>query len=111
VVGYHVTKQEFEAGKQFNGIIRLAAPVFDSTGFAGVVSLALDFTHFIEFTGHIVPTEPVWFSLRLIPTMSTIHSWWGVTVRYLPIPRSILSAAWVRIRSLFQPWTLKPITS
>ena len=58
VVGYHVTKQEFEAGKQFNGIIRIAAPVFDSTGFAGVVELALDFSHIMEFTGHIVPTEP-----------------------------------------------------
>lgn len=58
VVGFHVTKAEFEAGKQFNGIIRIAAPVFDSTGFAGVVALALDFTHVMEFTGHIVPTEP-----------------------------------------------------
>jgi hypothetical protein len=58
VVGFHVTKQEFEAGKQFNGIIRIAAPVFDSTGFAGVVELALDFSHIMEFTGHIVPTEP-----------------------------------------------------
>jgi len=58
VVGYHVNKAEFESGKQFNGIIRIAAPVFDSTGFAGVVALALDFVHVMEFTGHIVPTEP-----------------------------------------------------
>ncbi|MGO9145262.1 MAG: cache domain-containing protein [Desulfomonilia bacterium] len=58
VVGYHVTKQEYDSGKQFNGIIRMAAPVFDSTGFAGVVELALDFRHIMEFTDHIVPTEP-----------------------------------------------------
>jgi len=58
VVGYHISKQEFDAGKQFNGIIRMAAPVFDSTGFAGVVELALDFRHIMEFTEHVVPTEP-----------------------------------------------------
>jgi hypothetical protein len=58
VAGYHVTKQEFDSGKQFNGIIRMAAPVFDSTGFAGVVELAMDFRHVMEFTEHIVPTEP-----------------------------------------------------
>jgi hypothetical protein len=58
VIGYHITKQEFEAGKQFGGIIRMAAPIFDSTGFAGVVELTLNFKHLMEFTDHIVPTEP-----------------------------------------------------
>ena len=57
VVGYHVNKAEFEAEKNFNGLIRMAAPVFDSTGFAGVVELSLNFIHIMEFTDHIVPTE------------------------------------------------------
>jgi len=58
LVGMHVTKQEFEAGKQFSGIIRMAAPVFDSSGFAGVVAMSLDYRHVMEFTDHLVPTEP-----------------------------------------------------
>lgn len=58
VVGLHVTKQEFDAGKQFSGIVRMAAPVFDSSGFAGVVEMALDFKHVMEFADHLVPTEP-----------------------------------------------------
>lgn len=58
VVGMHISKADYDAGKRFDGIQRIAAPVFDSTGFAGVVELALNFTHVMEFTDHIVPTEP-----------------------------------------------------
>jgi len=58
VVGQHVTKAEFEAGKRFDGIQRIAAPVFDSSGFAGVVVLSLNFVHTMEFTDHIQPTDP-----------------------------------------------------
>lgn len=58
VVGQHVNKAEFEAGKRFDGIQRIAAPVFDSSGFAGVVALALNFVHVMEFTDHIQPTDP-----------------------------------------------------
>ncbi len=61
VVGRHVSKTEFEAGKNFDGIIRMAAPVFDSSGFAGVVELALEYVHLMEFTDHIIPTEPGMF--------------------------------------------------
>ncbi len=57
VTGRHVSKAEFDSGKRFDGIIRMAAPVFDSTGFAGVVELALNFVHVMEFTDHIIPTE------------------------------------------------------
>lgn len=67
VVGVHVTKQEFDAGKQFDGIVRMAAPVFDSSGFAGVVAMALDFRHIMEFTDHIVPTEPGMVFARVNP--------------------------------------------
>ena len=38
VVGQHVNKAEFDGGKRFDGIIRMAAPVFDSQGFAGLLS-------------------------------------------------------------------------
>lgn len=58
IVGAHVTKADYDAGKRFDGIQRIAAPVFDSTGFAGVVELALNYVHVMEFTDHIVPTEP-----------------------------------------------------
>ncbi len=58
VVGRHVNKAEFDGGKRFDGIIRMAAPVFDSQGFAGVVALALNEVHLSEFTDHIMPTEP-----------------------------------------------------
>ncbi|MGC9325214.1 MAG: PDC sensor domain-containing protein [Desulfomonilia bacterium] len=58
VVGYHVTKEEYEKGERFDGIMRFASPVFDSTGFAGVVELAMNFVHLMEFTDHILPTEP-----------------------------------------------------
>jgi hypothetical protein len=57
LMGYHVSKAEFDAGKRFEGVQRLATPVFDSSGFAGVVELALNFVHVMEFTDHIVPTE------------------------------------------------------
>ncbi|MRR23789.1 hypothetical protein EG830_12505, partial [bacterium] len=58
VVGRHVNKAEYDGGKRFDGIIRMAAPVFDSSGFAGVVELALNVVHLMEFTNHIMPTEP-----------------------------------------------------
>ncbi|HHO76570.1 MAG TPA: hypothetical protein ENN05_09110 [Deltaproteobacteria bacterium] len=57
VVGRHVSKAEFAEGKRFDAIIRLATPVFDSNGFAGVVGLALEYVHIMEFTDHIIPTE------------------------------------------------------
>jgi Cache domain len=56
--GWYVNKAEFEKGARFSGIIRLATPVFDKQGFAGVVTLALDYRHLAEFTNHIIPTQP-----------------------------------------------------
>lgn len=62
VVGRHVTRAEFEAGKHFDGIMRIAAPVFGPKGFAGVVELALNAVHLMEFTKHIIPTEPGFYA-------------------------------------------------
>ncbi|HPW69596.1 MAG TPA: cache domain-containing protein [Deltaproteobacteria bacterium] len=58
VVGADVSREEAAAGKRFEGVIHLASPVFDSTGFAGVIELSLNAVHLAEFTDHIMPTEP-----------------------------------------------------
>jgi hypothetical protein len=58
VVGYHVNRKEVDSGKKFEGIQRIATPVFDSSGFAGVIELALNFQHVREFVDHLVPTDP-----------------------------------------------------
>ena len=57
VMGWYVDKTAFENGERFTGIIRLATPLFDKQGFAGVVTLALDVQHLAKFTDNIIPTE------------------------------------------------------
>ncbi|MGC9324861.1 MAG: PDC sensor domain-containing protein [Desulfomonilia bacterium] len=57
VTGWYLNKEEFKEGKRFNGIIRMATPLFDKQGFTGVVSLALDVRHLMKFTDNIIPTE------------------------------------------------------
>ncbi|MDD2463016.1 MAG: ATP-binding protein [Desulfobulbus sp.] len=48
--------KENPVGKRFQGIIRWATPVFDGKKKIGYVTLALDHTHIMEFTDHVVPT-------------------------------------------------------
>jgi hypothetical protein len=57
VTGWYVNRMEFEKGKRFSGIIRFATPLFGQEGFAGVVSLALDYRHLAAYTDHIIPTQ------------------------------------------------------
>ncbi len=57
VTGWYINKTEFDSGKRFEGIIRMATPVFDKQGFTGVITLALDMRHLAKFTDNIVPTE------------------------------------------------------
>ncbi len=57
VTGWYVNKAEFEQGKRFRGIVRIAAPVFDQQGFSGVVALALDARHLARYTDNVVPTS------------------------------------------------------
>jgi hypothetical protein len=57
VTGWYVSRPDFEKGKRFTGILRLATPVFDSRGFSGVLTLALDVRHLAGFTDHIVPSQ------------------------------------------------------
>jgi len=57
VTGWYVNKAEFEQGKRFSGIVRIAAPLFDKQGFNGVLALALDVRHLARYTDNIVPTS------------------------------------------------------
>jgi hypothetical protein len=61
VTGWYVNRMEFEKGKRFSGIIRFATPLFAQEGFAGIISLALDYRHLAGYTDHVIPTqaEPV----------------------------------------------------
>ncbi len=50
--------KENPAGRRFEGIIRWATPVFDKNGSkTGYVTLALNHTHLMEITDHVMPTE------------------------------------------------------
>ncbi|MFV0350033.1 MAG: ATP-binding protein [Halodesulfovibrio sp.] len=49
--------KENPVGKRFEGLIRWAAPVVRGGRQIGWVTLALDHTHVMEFTDHILPTE------------------------------------------------------
>jgi hypothetical protein len=62
VTGLYVSRPEFDKGKRFAGVIRFSTPVFDQSGFAGVLAFALDVKHLAAFTDHLIPTqaEPVY---------------------------------------------------
>ena len=49
--------KENPVGKRFRGIIRWATPVVRKGRTVGWVTLALDHTHVMEFTDHLVPTD------------------------------------------------------
>jgi len=49
--------KENPKGKRFKGIIRWAVPVFENNMKKGYLTMALDHTHIMEFTDHIIPTR------------------------------------------------------
>ncbi len=49
--------KENPTGKRFEGIVRWATPVYDNGRKIGYATMALDHTHIMEFTDHVVPTE------------------------------------------------------
>jgi len=57
VTGYYVDREAFEKGQRFSGIVRLATPVFNQSGFSGMIVLSLDYRHLAGFTDHLVPTQ------------------------------------------------------
>ena len=52
-----MTKQEFEKGKTFSGIVRFATPVFGKDGFTGIIVLTLDYRHLAKYTNQVIPTQ------------------------------------------------------
>jgi signal transduction histidine kinase/HAMP domain-containing protein len=66
LTGFHVSKAAQLAGagdpenafngKTYKGVIRFASPLFDKRGnFSGIVMIALDHRHLMEFSQHILP--------------------------------------------------------
>ena len=66
LTGFHLSKEEQLAGasdpesafsgKEYRGVVRFATPLFDRHGrFDGMVMLALDHRHLMEFSQHILP--------------------------------------------------------
>lgn len=49
--------RENPVGKRFQGLVRWATPIMKEGKKTGYVTLALDHTHIMEFTDHIVPTD------------------------------------------------------
>ncbi len=54
---YGYAGKENPVGKRFQGLVRWVTPVFKDGVLQGYVSLALDHTHIMEFTDHLIPTE------------------------------------------------------
>jgi hypothetical protein len=57
VTGSYVDKAAFAKGQRFSGIVRFSTPVFSKDGFAGIISLALDYRQMARFTDQIIPTQ------------------------------------------------------
>ncbi len=57
ITGWYVNKADFEKGKRFEGIVRMATPLFDKQGIIGVIALAFDVRHLARYTDNIIPTE------------------------------------------------------
>ncbi len=67
--------KENPVGKQFQGIIRWAAPVVENDTIIGFVTLALDHTHVMEFTDHIVPTQERYTAISDASTGNYAFMW------------------------------------
>jgi len=57
ITGLYVDKAAFAKGQRFSGIVRFSTPVFAKDGFAGIISLALDYRQLAKFTDQIIPTQ------------------------------------------------------
>ena len=57
VTGRYVDKAAFEKGQRFSGVVRFSTAVFSKDGFAGVISLALDYRQLAKFTDQLIPTQ------------------------------------------------------
>ena len=57
VTGWYVNKAAFDKGERFSGVVRLATPIFNQEGFAGIIVLSLDYRHLAQLTDQLVPTQ------------------------------------------------------
>ncbi|MEN8242115.1 MAG: cache and HAMP domain-containing protein [Chloroflexota bacterium] len=55
VTANFLTREAYDSGERYQGVIRFAMPVYQAGQLSGVVVLALDVRHLIEFSSHIVP--------------------------------------------------------
>jgi hypothetical protein len=87
--------KENPVGKRFEGIIRWATPVFRDGRRIGYLTLALDHTHVMEFTDHLVPTEERYSPISDAGTGNYAFMW-DHQSRTSPIPGITLSPATTR---------------
>jgi len=63
-VGLYISQESAYAGAQnrdgdrYRGILRYALPVYDSGTKVGVVTVAVEWLHFIELSAHVAPSSP-----------------------------------------------------
>ncbi|MGA2526826.1 MAG: hypothetical protein ABSF79_09450 [Smithellaceae bacterium] len=57
VTGWYIARAAFANGARFSGVVRFATPVFNKEGFAGIITLALDYRFLANLTDHIIPTQ------------------------------------------------------
>jgi len=63
VTGWHVSIQEQQAGRQFEGVVRFGTPLFNQDGqFEGALVISLDHRHLMEFSQHIDPGSGYYFA-------------------------------------------------
>ncbi|MEA3465866.1 MAG: PAS domain S-box protein [Thermodesulfobacteriota bacterium] len=67
--------KENPVGRRFQGIVRWATPVIKDGEINGYVTLALDHTHIMEFTDHIVPTKERYSSISDASTGNYAFMW------------------------------------
>ena len=67
--------KENPVGRCFQGIVRWASPVVRQGVIIGYVTLALDHTHLMEFTDHLIPTEERYSSISDASTGNYAFMW------------------------------------
>ena len=78
--------KENPVGRRFQGLIRWVSPVFSQDRKIGYVTLALDHTHLMEFTDHIIPT-PERYSDISDPGSGNYAFMWDFEGRNISHPR------------------------
>jgi len=63
-IGFHLTSDsayagtQYRSGERYRGVLRFAAPVFQSGQRTGTLVMAVEMLHLLEFTAHIAPSTP-----------------------------------------------------